>query len=409
MNQRMTITLFVVLTASLLEGMPRNSSKILSWPKIKPLNKIIMISDLNHDLGLAMIKGVHNTPKYVIWCASGYSGIMLMNNELSAPIECQLYALYASSEASQNLFDPNPYPDSLDDSRARFFPNQLLGKCGNYPQWGKSRYFSLRGMKIHIIVSPIWSNFQHMTGARIHIIVNPDNNVLSWIAEPSHINAPNVNCNNNQKIISNYKKHRKEYPFILKNTKLMRITLPMPGDKVSSTITEHGHWHMKNGALPLFFLNIYGYNNIVEYELKCFSTYYNARDQYYKLIPGIGCGLYPPNSKFDYLSTGTDPVSEMNPQIITSNTFDGCNSYPVWGATRTYKLRHMKITLHFTDVIFRNRIDLLTSRRDVIKNLVVSAKAEYDNMANNRYLKPPKIIPWRIVTSELGCDTIWML
>lgn len=101
-------------------------------------------------------------------------------------ITCGLFA----GGSGPNLLDGGPDPIS-GYRRWTFYPDQLYGACGRYPQWGSDRSFRLRSMAVRISISAArfvgdgpWGRHA-LVSARLRISAVPDAGARSGRAAPT--------------------------------------------------------------------------------------------------------------------------------------------------------------------------------------------------------------------------------
>jgi hypothetical protein len=89
--------------------------------------------------------------------------------------------------------DDNLLADSVDPysrmSPSEILPDQLYGECGDYPEWGLRRTFSLRGMRLTLILSdPVFETGdledRVLRSVRLRVQVVPEPSVNSPVAGP---------------------------------------------------------------------------------------------------------------------------------------------------------------------------------------------------------------------------------
>lgn len=125
------------------------------WPKVKPAFKSFNFTDVEHtDIDLKLYDR-SNRAIYAIKCHSGdYDGHHADSNNYSGLIQCYLESLY-SKEYFNNLLADSAQQSADWTNRGRFLPNHLLPICRDAPEWGKTRNFRLRGMRVTLSISDI--------------------------------------------------------------------------------------------------------------------------------------------------------------------------------------------------------------------------------------------------------------
>ncbi len=125
-----------------------------AWPKIRPVERHYTFKDGPHA-GLELpIYGTDGRKLYRLRCHTYlYTD---PNFDYSGDFECILSALYHAKRGEPlstpvhyyNLLVERQEPYGDWDSRGRFLIPDILGACTRYPQYGLTRSFKLRGMKI---------------------------------------------------------------------------------------------------------------------------------------------------------------------------------------------------------------------------------------------------------------------
>lgn len=118
----------------------------LVWPNVAEIEKTFHFDFLEQasiDLNLL---GEGGKELYCLSCHTfGYTKDSAF--DYSGEFECRLKSLY-SLDTYSTLLTENPKQFADWDHRARFFSSDLVGECGLYPDYGRSRSFQLRGMII---------------------------------------------------------------------------------------------------------------------------------------------------------------------------------------------------------------------------------------------------------------------
>lgn len=175
-----------------------------SWASIKSLKTVIHFSDNKAKEAKIVINSSNDKPLYLLECYLGPHEDR--NFDYSGDFECRLTSLY-SQETYSTLLTDNPKQSRDWESRGRFLKEQLIGKCADYPEYGKIRVFRLRKMKIQMILDNI--NFVKDTvrgelkieGLDFNLTIDNDPTALSRIAEPVIYKEPALtDCKNGEKI-----------------------------------------------------------------------------------------------------------------------------------------------------------------------------------------------------------------
>ena len=163
------------------------------WPEVVPLQKSVYFADAHRAEAKFTVTGTDETPLYLIECHTWeYEGDR--DFDYSGDFECRLKSLY-SKDTYSTLFTDNPKQSRDWESRARFLAEELVGKCGDYPEYGRVRHFRLRGMKITLTMDDLRFKVSNGSDAAkqqrpqldsflFGLQVESDPSALSAIAEP---------------------------------------------------------------------------------------------------------------------------------------------------------------------------------------------------------------------------------
>lgn len=168
------------------------ASSDAKWPPAAPMKESIFFRNAGDASASFTIKHTNGEPLYRVEChTSKYEDDPSF--DYSGDFECRLNSLY-SEEAYSTLFTDTPRQSRDWESRARFIADELIGECGEYPEYGRIRTFRLRGMKITLVLSDIvFAGAEQapprqtqlaLESFRFEIRVEPDEEAVSAIAEP---------------------------------------------------------------------------------------------------------------------------------------------------------------------------------------------------------------------------------
>lgn len=127
------------------------------WPAVEKLQKSMYFEDARKAEAAFTIFGVEGPPLYYIECHTWEFTWNYKGNpdfDYSGDFECRLTSLHSLNTHS-TLFTDNPKATRDWESRARFLVEELQGKCGDYPEYGRVRHFRLRGMKITLTINDL--------------------------------------------------------------------------------------------------------------------------------------------------------------------------------------------------------------------------------------------------------------
>jgi hypothetical protein len=157
-----------------------------NWPGIAPeahqYHVILPTATPNVSLTIRTPAG---SPAYTIEC--GTLDTPTSSFAYSGEFECLLQTVPPNYSFS-TYFTENPHQDRDWESRARFFADEVADPCGEIPDFGRIRTFSLRGMKVTLTMSNITFSSQGkgqtITAFDFLIRVENDSTATTQIAKP---------------------------------------------------------------------------------------------------------------------------------------------------------------------------------------------------------------------------------
>ncbi len=173
----------------------------VSWLPVAPLERTFDFPDASQAEVSLAIPGRDGQALYRLECHT-WRYEKDPDFDYSGDFECRLTSSYAKEEYSTLLTDdPNQSRDW--QSRGRFLVPELVGRCGDYPEYGRARNFRLRGMRLRLELKDV-NVIRSLEGAtrgpfalrsfRLVVKVEPDPEASSTIAEPARVPKPPPQC-----------------------------------------------------------------------------------------------------------------------------------------------------------------------------------------------------------------------
>jgi hypothetical protein len=171
------------------------------WPDIVPLDSTFHFDHADSAFLDLRIKDRHGKDVYRVIGSNG-SDDTDYGFYFSGDFECCIQPLDSDFIYSTLFTEDTMQSSDWWESRARFFTYQLQGPCGNYPDYGKTRVFRLRKMKITlelsdvaIVASEIVEDTTHLqedslVSFTFRIQVEPDSTAAREITIPSKYASP---------------------------------------------------------------------------------------------------------------------------------------------------------------------------------------------------------------------------
>lgn len=115
------------------------------WPEIQPKREVFQFNDPDRAVVRTIISDIKGRPLYLFACRTG--------EDRSVPdiiyvgdLDCRLLPA-ARGEVEDNLL-LEEHGGKAWFSRGRMHAHELFGACGSYPEYGRTRHFRLRGMRL---------------------------------------------------------------------------------------------------------------------------------------------------------------------------------------------------------------------------------------------------------------------
>ena len=198
MISRKLSSVAIMLTAFVCVGTGQAAE--IKWPKVAPIEKTFAFSDGEAAQIKLTVTSAEGKPVYALECHT-FAYESDPSFDYSGDFECRLTSSREHDVYSTLLTDaPNQSRDW--QSRGRFLAEELEGACKNYPEFGATRHFRLRGMQVTLAIRDIElkSNStamkpSHLTSPRFksfkfNVQIQPDEGAVSEIAEPIPYDYP---------------------------------------------------------------------------------------------------------------------------------------------------------------------------------------------------------------------------
>lgn len=159
-----------------------------SWPAIQPVQRTFNAPDVKKMNVSLMIHTKTGIPLYGLFCGSPYGvsdnayngGYGIDYGTFNGDFECRLGLKGGGGVGGMLLVEDatqaTPWP-----SRGRFFAANLVGACANIPEFGVTRTFRLRGMKLTLkVIDPVikgtyrFSGLPKLKSLTLKVTVRPD-------------------------------------------------------------------------------------------------------------------------------------------------------------------------------------------------------------------------------------------
>ena len=175
-------------------------TEVTKWPKVEPIEKTFAFSDGQAAQIKLTVTSTEGKPVYALKCHTfAYEGDPSF--DYSGDFECRLTSSREDDVYSTLLTEASDQSRDW-QSRGRFLAEELEGACKNYPEFGATRHFRLRGMRVTLAIRDIELKNNstamkpsHLASPRFksfkfNVQIEPDEGAVSGIAEPIPYDYP---------------------------------------------------------------------------------------------------------------------------------------------------------------------------------------------------------------------------
>jgi hypothetical protein len=155
------------------------------WPELKEVTVNFPVDFATQKIEIDLpLSDKTGKVQYLFWCRGGseeYLATQTVGDDfLVGPFSCGLKS--ADKHPDGNLLGEDGSP--LWHTRAQYHYDQLLGKCGDYPEFGWIRTFKLRGFQLTLAVSDVKINPSgEITYFRFGVYLKPDKSAIGAISQ----------------------------------------------------------------------------------------------------------------------------------------------------------------------------------------------------------------------------------
>lgn len=158
------------------------AAQVLRWPDIKGSATTFRLTDGEQPEARLIIEDTTGKPLYLLECYLNAYEREDSSFDYSGDFECRLTSL-SGVDGHATLLSEAEHATRDWESRGRFLLEELAGSCGDYPDYGRVRNFSLRGMKLTLEVLTYQLSAQ--VGSETHFSPRPQMTELNFKATVS--------------------------------------------------------------------------------------------------------------------------------------------------------------------------------------------------------------------------------
>ena len=173
-----------------------------AWPEIAPLDQTFVVADAHLAVIRTFVRDLRGRAVYLFICRTA-DDERVPDVNYAGELDCRLIPAELG-EVETNLLVESPALAPW-YSRGRMFARELIGDCGRYPEYGRSRNFRLRGLRLTMTFSDVTLRAPRADGSpraksyRLRLQVVPDPAARLRIAEESgyldpHRAVPERSC-----------------------------------------------------------------------------------------------------------------------------------------------------------------------------------------------------------------------
>jgi len=327
------------------------------WPEVAEQNVSVGVDTSAARINIdVLILAKDGDPAYRLICRGGNDKFLqeLLDTKGIAYVPDMMCVLNPSTMDAEGslLAEGN---EATWHTRGQFRWSDLVGACGNYPEYGRVRHFRLRQMELSLFATDVRVANGKVTYFVFNVIVKPMPEVQSRYVESSGYLAPRFgNCDVRTGIEERWCRNAKfdmvpcaqlsdpggvasPWPQVAEQSVAVGV------DTSAAQIDIDILIRAKDGD-PAYRLICRGGNDKFRSEL------YKAK--HIRYVPDMMCVLNPgtDDAEQSLLSEGEEQASHTRGQFRWSELVGACGNYPEHGRARNFRLRQMDLTLLATDV-----------------------------------------------------------
>ena len=190
--KKLTIILVAIILG--LFSKPTFSSESTNWPVIQEVEKIYELNASAKEINISFpIKDVNGVTQYLFVCKGGSTEYLdKLSDETGINytgwLGCRLIEGNKEKEFSLLAEDGKSAPWH---TRGQVFTlSELSGECGNYPEYGRTRHFKLRGFVLTLDFIDIHETDGEIDKLKLKVSLAKDPKANSKYAEPAGYLTP---------------------------------------------------------------------------------------------------------------------------------------------------------------------------------------------------------------------------
>lgn len=153
------------------------------WPIATRLDTVFTVTDVISPDVRAFIRTPSGEDLYLFICRSGDDPGAPSNVNYAGDLDCRLISAKLGEIETNLLVEDSTLAAWY--SRGRMFATELEGASAGYPEYGLTRDFFLRGMRLTMQFSDVHADGVHLKGYRLRLRVTPDSTAQTAIAAKS--------------------------------------------------------------------------------------------------------------------------------------------------------------------------------------------------------------------------------
>jgi hypothetical protein len=156
-----------------------------AWPLVEGISKTYRIDTAAERIEIDLpVRNPVGEPLYSFWCRGGSTAFVdhvgsQLGIDVVPPFVCALDEMGRYTEDGLLSEDDSSYWYS----RGQFQWKDLLGACGDYPEYGRVRTFRLRGLKLTLTASNVVASADDLRSFDLTVSIVPDPTAIRAQAE----------------------------------------------------------------------------------------------------------------------------------------------------------------------------------------------------------------------------------
>ena len=193
----LSFIILILLAGPTLSERQKDTGANIGWPTIASIGDSVFFDGSIEEFAYSLpLRDTHGNTRYYLLCHGGSDNHLdslggRMGANLVGPLSCRLN--FDGRLTGLSLLGEDSAP--VWHSRSQFHTSELIGRCGEYPEYGRLRNFRLRGMVLTLATEDLATSDDGSLSLTLKISVRGDESARSSRAEPpGYLRPRNDDC-----------------------------------------------------------------------------------------------------------------------------------------------------------------------------------------------------------------------